>query len=47
METQEYFYNIMYSWLENPTPNEEIEHTSGFNFAQFVRSIMEVTTYRN
>lgn len=37
----EYFYDVMYGWLENPTPNEEIEHASGFDFARFVGHIME------
>ena len=42
----EYFYSVMYGWLENPTQNEEVEHTSGFDFARFIGQIMEVTQNR-
>ena len=39
----EYFYSVMYGWLENPTPNEEVEHASGFDFGRFIHDLMEVT----
>lgn len=40
---QEYFYSIMYGWIESRNTEYEIEHTSGFNFAQFIHNLMEVT----
>ena len=40
---QEYFYNLMYGWIAERNTEVESEHQNGFNFAQFVRNIMEVT----
>lgn len=43
METQEHFYEIMYGWIESRNTECEVEHTSGFNFAQFINNLMEAT----
>lgn len=39
----EYFYNIMYGWIESRNTECELEHVNGFDFARFVNHIMEVT----
>lgn len=40
METQEYFYDIMYGWIESRNTECEVEHANGFDFGVFINQIL-------
>lgn len=40
---QEYFYEIMYGWIESRNTESETEYQNGFDFARFVGHIMEAS----